>query len=157
MPLYNADARLAAPIRLHTLTPSAESARVAVHEYKRHTRDASLVTKHPQPHAELVPTSAARLIAAAEHNGFEVRTSFGYWTLNPGKSNERKAEACRIEGLKLDERVGFQAVWVEGSAKLGLWREPHAEDVGVLGIKKRVGPAPRTPAKPRKPTIEGVS
>lgn len=136
-PLYNVDARIAAPIRLHTLTPGAESARNAVHEYRRRQRDASLVTKHPQPHAEVVPKSARDLEAAALAAGFEVRIGFGYWVMNEGKSNERKAEACRIEGL-IAGRVGFQAVWVEGAAKLGLWREPRAVDIGVLGIKARV-------------------
>src|SRR6478752_2071559 len=109
MPQYNADARLAAPIRLHTLTPSAEAARAAMREHRtRAAAEAPLVTQHPHPHTETVPASARALEAAAVAAGFEVRVVFGYWTLNAGKSNERQAEACQVAGLRAGV-AGFQA------------------------------------------------
>lgn len=140
MPLYNADARLAAPIRLHTLTPEAEAARVAVREYRARQRAAiagELVTKHPHPHSETVPKSASDLAKDAEAHGFEVRVVFGHWTLDLGTVNEREVEAVKVAGF-IPGRAGFQAVWVAGKAKTGAWYEPRAEWVGVAAIKERV-------------------
>lgn len=139
MPLYNLAPQLAAPIRAHTLTASAKSAREAIRNRRRHALEAApLVTTHEQPHAEALPNNARLLIEAAEAAGFEVRHAFGYYAMNAGKSNEYQAEAVRVSGMHAEARVGFSAVWVKGAAKLGLWYAPGLDDIGVAAVVSRV-------------------
>lgn len=142
MPNYNAMPTLAAPVKLHTLTESAEAARQAVREHGIRRRQEALVTKHPRPNVEHpVPTTAARLVKVAGGSGFEVTVVHGWWTMNPGASNERKAPAVRVTGKHRGKRLGFQSVWVDGRAKLGLWYAAPGGgvDVGVSGVAERVG------------------
>ena len=140
--VYQADARLGAPMPTHTLTESAEAARQAVRQYV-HERNLDrelkrLVTRHGQPKAVPMPANAKRIEAAARRKGFEVEVVTGHWALNVGKVNERSAYTWTVAGLDRTNRRGFRAVWVDGKAQLGAWYDPLERDVGVSGVDERI-------------------
>lgn len=145
MPLYNVDARLARPIRVHTLTDAAEAARVAVRRFahqRRVERDtAAIVVQYGQlkrEHDEPMPKSAADVVRDAGLAGFEVRASRGYWTVNLGKSNERDVPAWQVAAMHREKRIGFRAIWADGTAKDGGWYAPAVEWVGIAEVKARL-------------------
>jgi hypothetical protein len=143
MPNYALAPNIAMPPRAHTLTESAAEAVEAVKAHGRRRRALSLVVEHPRPHVEHpVPTSATRLVKAATAAGYEVEVGHGFWLMNAGASNERKAPAVRVVGLHRGKRLGFQSIWVDGRAKLGLWYDAPgapAHDVGVSLVAEKVG------------------
>lgn len=148
MPLYNADARLAAPTPRHWLTTSAEAARRAVSSFawrKRHGGNAPLVTVR-EANVPLAPvtTSARRLVEAAKVAGLEVMLVHGAQTVNAGKSNEAKAPAIQVAAWSIERGVGFRATWVRGKAAIGIWYEAGVtsragEACGVAAVIARVG------------------
>lgn len=136
---YNLDARLGAPRLAHTMTESAEAARVAVrrfaHKRKLDREMGALVTRHGQPKRTPIPASAERFRMTAERKGFDVHVVTGHRVLNPGKSNERNAFAWTVAGLHALRGLGFRAVWVDGKAHEGQWRTSEGSvDVGIAGI-----------------------
>jgi hypothetical protein len=143
MPTYPLAPNIAMPARAHTLTKSARQAVEAVKAHGRRRREAALVTEHDRINVEHpVPASATRLVKAATAAGYEVEVGHGFWLMNAGASNERKAPAVRVIGLHRGKRVGFQSIWVDGKAKLGLWHDMPgvaAHDVGVSIVAEKVG------------------
>lgn len=144
-PIYNADARFAAPARRHTLTPGAASAVEAVrrfaHKRNRERRNAELVSRHGQKkrdHDKPMPASAIQLMRDAEAAGFEVKASRGWWTLNIGKSNEYDAPSWQIAGIDRERRLGFRAIWANGTAKEGGWYAPRVQWLGIAVVKANI-------------------
>lgn len=136
MPTYQAAHEFAMPMPLHTLTPEAEDARIAVrrHGYERHIQRvmASIVTNVGRPRAlapfegSVVTDNALRLEKVARAAGFTVRL-------------HELARACMVEGhraVTLEDGsrswVGFRAMWIvkvlKGEEAMGAggatWHEP---------------------------------
>ncbi len=149
MPIYNADARLAAPAPRHTLTKSAGKARAAVTAYARRKKDGELVTKHPKRHSGIVPAAAERFVQLAMVAGWRVKVVEGFATMNAGKANEHRVEAIQVAGIDQAKRRGFRATWVAGKAGMGIWYEAGitpktGQPVGVAGVVLRVNGGTRT-------------
>ena len=142
MPIYNADARLAAPTPTHTMTESAEQARQAVRSFAVAKRVGLIVTEHERPPVELahpIPASLELMRKAALAAGYEVRVVHGWRTTNRGAINEAKVPAVSLDGIHRKKRRGFRATWAGGKAYLGRWRDAEGwHDVGVSAVKERL-------------------
>ncbi len=82
---------------------------------RRRMRTAELVTKVDNPpmyRGALVPTNAKKLAAAAEAEGFEVRTLL-------------YDDGCEIQGHHAERREGFRAGYVRGRAAYASWHTPY--------------------------------
>lgn len=129
------------PIPVHALEPSSLA---AVEAHRRYAANlaldkelAKLVTDHGVPKVEpyekdVVTANAAKLAVTAHAAGFEVVT-FAF------------RDACRVEGLHRERRVGFRATWTRGRADGAAWLEPWRygliEDRRPIGVnaKTRTG------------------